>query len=65
MAGPSSNQLGVQIIPAEVAKNPPPAYENVVSTDQGKIIQNVKVVGQRGHLYFGEFGTRNWYLSLF
>jgi len=34
--GPSSNQnLGVQIIPAEVAKNPPPAYENVVSTDQG------------------------------
>ena len=37
MPGPSSNQnLGVQIIPAEVAKNPPPAYENVVSTDQGK-----------------------------
>ena len=41
MPGPSSNQnLGVQIIPAEVAKNPPPAYENVVSTDQGNFKGN-------------------------
>ena len=45
MPGPSSNQLGVQIIPAEVAKNPPPAYENVVSTDQGKLILKFKDSG--------------------
>lgn len=40
--GPSTaNHVGVQIIPAEIAKNPPPAYENVVFTDQGSPMSDI------------------------